>query len=476
MSTDLTTGVAAEMVADVCRVVLVAPHRTVELALPQTVPLADLIPVLVQRVTVPSRPGRGRRKNAGLTGYGDWVLQRLGGPPLDEDLTAKALRVHDGETLYLRPRNAQLPPVHFDDLIDGLATGLRHRPDRWRDSMTRAMFLVLCALMLLGCLVLLLASQFPGRDRMALATSVILLVGAAMCSRGLGDGWAGLTLSVAAAPFAALGGFLVPSEVGGAPWLPANLLCATVAASLVGTLAVAIVGEHRAVFLGVTLVGVAGTLGSLLALVGVSAAQAAGTVATLALIASTFAPGVAFRLARMRLPQLPTKSTDLADDIEPFPADEIMAGALAADRYLTWMSLAVGVICATCIAVIAPTGRTPEFGLVFAMSLVLMTRARGLTSGWQRSSALLPAVLGPLLLAVGVGTHAPVPETRMLVLVGLLSAGAVALLLSRSMPGRRLTPYWGRLVDFFEYVFAIAMVLLLLASFGAYGWARAMAG
>jgi type VII secretion integral membrane protein EccD len=476
MSTDVTAGSATGMTADVCRVVLVAPHRTVELALPQTVPLADLIPVLVQRVTVSSRPGRSRRKNTGLTGHGDWVLQRLGGPPLDEDLTAKALRVHDGETLYLRPRDAQLPPVHFDDLIDGLATGLRHRPDRWRDSMTRAMFLVLCALLLAGCFVMLLAAQFPGRDRMALAISVILLVGAALCSRGLGDGWAGLTLSVAAAPFAALGGFLVPAQMGASPYLPADLLCTTVAASLVGSMAVAIVGEHRAVFLAVTIVGVAGTLGSLLALVGVTAAQAAATVATLTLITSSFAPGMAFRLARMRLPQLPTKSADLADDIEPYRADEIMAGAVAADTYLTWMSLAVGMICAVSTAVIALTGQTAEFGLIVAMSLVLMTRARGLTSGWQRSSALLPAVLGPLLLAVGIGTHAPDSLVRMAVLVVLLAAAAVALMLSRSMPGRRLTPYWGRLVDFFEYVFAIAMVLLLLESFGAYGWARAMAG
>ena len=109
------------------------------MALPENVPLADLIPVLVQRVTLPSRPGRSGRRMRGraLTGDGDWVLQRLGSPPLEEDLTPAALQIRDGETLHLRPREAQLPPTHFDDLIDGLATGISSRGDRWRDPMTR---------------------------------------------------------------------------------------------------------------------------------------------------------------------------------------------------------------------------------------------------------------------------------------------------------------------------------------------------
>ena len=68
---------------------------------------------------------------------------------MDEELTPAALQIRDGETLYLRPRDAQLPPAHFDDLIDGLAAGVRARPDRWRDSMTRALFLAFGAVTLL---------------------------------------------------------------------------------------------------------------------------------------------------------------------------------------------------------------------------------------------------------------------------------------------------------------------------------------
>src|SRR3954453_11589180 len=197
---------SATLAADVCRVVLIAPHRTLEIALPQNVPLADLVPVLVARVTLPGSPGRGRM----LTGDGDWVLQRLGSAPLEEELTPAALQIRDGETLYLRPRDAQLPPAHFDDLIDGLATGIRGRSDGWRDSMTLAMFLAICALFFGACFVLLLDKGFVARERIAGAVAVVLLLGAMLCSRGIGDRWAALTLGLAAVPFAALTGYLVP--------------------------------------------------------------------------------------------------------------------------------------------------------------------------------------------------------------------------------------------------------------------------
>src|SRR3989440_557291 len=203
---------STEVAVDVCRVVLVAPHRTTERALPENVPLADLIPVLVQRVPLPSRPGRSGRRMRGraLTGDGDWVLQRLGGPPLEEDLTPAALQIRDGETLHLRPREAQLPPTHFDDLIDGLATGIRNRGDRWRDSMTRGLFLLICMIVLSVAFVLLLNPIFVGRMRVAGSLAVTLIVGATLCSRALGDRWAALTLGLAALPFAALTGYLVP--------------------------------------------------------------------------------------------------------------------------------------------------------------------------------------------------------------------------------------------------------------------------
>src|SRR5439155_23378640 len=91
------SGVSGATGTDLCRVVLVAPHRTMEMALPARVPLADLLPALVQRATVSGHSGRSRpSRRGGLSGEGDWVLQRLGGTALDEDLTPDALHIRDG--------------------------------------------------------------------------------------------------------------------------------------------------------------------------------------------------------------------------------------------------------------------------------------------------------------------------------------------------------------------------------------------
>jgi len=458
---------------DLCRVVLVTPHRTVELALPGRVPLADLMPVLVDRVTAGGASGRGRSR--GLTGDGDWVLQRLGSAPLDEDLTPSALEIRDGETLYLRPRDLQLPPTHFDDLIDGLATGVKSRPDQWRDPMTRALFLVICVAALGVGFTLLLGAAFPGRVGVAGAVVVVLVLGALMCSRALNDGWGATTIGLAAVPYAVLMGLAVPSGGQTLSWDAPSVLSASAAATTTVAIVMVAIGTGRAAFFGMLWAGTAAFLGAMFAAWGLAPAQSVGSVVVLTLMASVFAPTIAFRLARLRLPQLPTGAADLSDDIEPYPGPELLAGAARVDAYLTWMFIAVGLVCTTCIWLLTRYDDNRAWALAVVVSLILLVRSRSLTSGWQRASALVPALLGLVLLAIRLGDQ-PDPGDRILAVAAMVTIAAVMLAFSRLLPGRRLLPYWGRIADIVEYVFAIAMLLLLLWNFDAYQWARALAG
>src|SRR3954468_18448396 len=118
-----STAAPAAGTGELCRLVLCGPNSRIELAVPVHVPLAHLLPTLLSRLG-------GDLATAGLA-HGGWVLQRLGGGPPDEALGTAALGLADGDTLYLRPRDDQLPPVDFDDLIDGVATGISNRSDRW---------------------------------------------------------------------------------------------------------------------------------------------------------------------------------------------------------------------------------------------------------------------------------------------------------------------------------------------------------
>lgn len=441
------------------------------MALPSMVPLADLLPVLVQRATLSGTPDSHRSRP--LNGEADWVLQRLGGPPLDEDLTPTSLQIRDGETLYLRPRGAQLPPVHFDDLVDGLASGVQNRPDRWRDWMTRALFLALGAVTLITCLVLLLDDDLQWRGPLAAGIAVLAAIGATMCSRALDDGWAAVTLGLCALPFAAVAGYaLFPAgeRSGSAP-----LLTGAVALSFFALLVTIAVGQYRALFLSLSLTTVAAAALPFMVLWGLSGTQAAAAVVTGALLASVLAPSVAFRLALLRLPQLPTSSADLGEDIEPYPAPRIISGAAVADTYLTWLLVATGLICSAGLVIVAQTDGWVATWFVISVVAVVALRSRGLTSGWQRLATLLPAVLGSATLIIRyAGSGSSLLATT--AVVWLIGTAIAMIALSRGLPGRRLLPYWGRIADIVEYLVAIAMVLLLLAMFDVYQWARALAG
>src|ERR1700689_129117 len=66
------------MTDDLCRLTVCGPGRSAELAVPVHVPLIDLLPALTGHL------GDGLA-DAGLE-HGGWVLQRLGGPTLREEL------------------------------------------------------------------------------------------------------------------------------------------------------------------------------------------------------------------------------------------------------------------------------------------------------------------------------------------------------------------------------------------------------
>src|SRR5690606_39595555 len=71
--------------------------------------------------------------------------ERLAGGPLDEDHGAAAAGLYDGDILYPRPRDDQLPVADFDDLVDGIHTGLSKRNDSWRPALTRRLCIGLAA-------------------------------------------------------------------------------------------------------------------------------------------------------------------------------------------------------------------------------------------------------------------------------------------------------------------------------------------
>src|SRR5690606_5471977 len=111
-----------------CRVTSVGPRRRPDLARPADSPPPNVLP----------RPLRALGEVGGDPApRPGWTLQRLGGGPLDLGQSLGTLGVLDGEILYLRPREAILPPALYDDVADLVATGVREGRGAWTAKQTR---------------------------------------------------------------------------------------------------------------------------------------------------------------------------------------------------------------------------------------------------------------------------------------------------------------------------------------------------
>src|SRR5690242_7446667 len=189
MSTSSASG------ADTCRVTVVGPRRRVALALPARIPFAELFPAVADYA--------GLDADAVRAAPAGWVLQRLGQAPFPLETTPLQAGLHDGELIYLRPREEQLPELAFDDVADVIASGIGERPDRWGPRETRRTALGAAALALTGGAAGLLLSGPPWTDAAVAAgiVTVLLLAGAAAASRVAGDAGAATVVGYLALPY-----------------------------------------------------------------------------------------------------------------------------------------------------------------------------------------------------------------------------------------------------------------------------------
>ncbi|MEU9078430.1 type VII secretion integral membrane protein EccD [Kitasatospora sp. NPDC048538] len=454
-------------VAGLCRLRFRTPAAVLELAVPADVPLADLLPAVLAHAG-PELEEQGVEHDG-------WILQRLGGPPLDEELGADALDLHDGDELHLRPRRDALPEVHYDDLPDAVATGMRARSDTWRPALTHHLALGLAVTALAGGLaVLLLPGPAQPRVLAAAATGLLLLLGALSASRAVGDAGAGTALGAAAVPYLALAGALLPT--GGGPGATgARFLAGGCAAAGAAVLALAAVGCAAPLFLGAVLTALYGVLAGALLLGGQDGGQTAAVLAVLAVIVGAFVPGICFRLSGLRLPALPRNAEELQEGIAAVPSATVRSRSAVADGYLTAFHLALGAVLTGCVTLVADEPGWAGTALTATLSVLLLLHARAIGSIPQRLSVLLPGVYGPALLL----GHRVVGEPtggRLSVLVLLLVVAAALAVTAWTIPGRRLLPYWGRAADLLHTAAAVAVIPLALAVAGVYHALRGLAG
>ncbi|MFI5843127.1 type VII secretion integral membrane protein EccD [Catenuloplanes sp. NPDC051500] len=449
------------------------PDRQIEVAVPAHVLVADLLPALLHHL------GDGLA-DKGLD-HGGWILQRLGAPPLDEELTVTAHGLHDGDVVHLRPRAAQLPEVDFDDLIDGMAAGVRDRAGRWRPEMSRWTIWALTALLLaLGPVAAGLPGPAAARALLAFVLAAGALTGAFAIVRAAHEAVFGVLVAIAGVANAVTGG-LALLAVDGAALTPGALTGAQVFAGSAAGLSVALVtaGLLRtatplftglAVVLLLALVG-----GSASAFGGLDGVAAAGVVAIAATMLLPMVPMLAFRLAGMRLTPIPTKPEHLQEEIEPIPAAPLLNRATITDRFMTGLYAGLGAALTVAALLLSTADGWPAGTLLCLLATVWLLSARPMTSAFHRAGLAVPAAAG--LAGAAVHALADVSPLIRLAAAGLLAPAVPALLAaSRALPERRLMPWWGRAGDIVQTLATVALFPVLLALLGVYGFFRAIGG
>lgn len=460
--------------ASLCRLTVRAPDRTIDLGVPADIPVADLLPTLVGY-------GGEDLTEAGLEHEG-WVLQRLGGPPLDPEASLDTLGLRDGDVLYLRPRTEALPEVHLDDLVDGISTSMRQQPHGWNpDASRRLLRGFTVAALALGVVLLARAGVDSWATALAAGlTGLLLVAGAGTASRAVGDAGAGTAIGLMVAPYVALAGWLLPGgELGGSDGnavLGARLLAASAAAAGGAVLALAATGVSPALFLGVTAIATAGALGATPMIIwDLGLEQAASVVALAAVFFGGFVPSLSFRLSGMRMPPLPTNAQQLQEGIDPYPTRDVEERSVLADGWMTGFYGSIGLICAACLTALAAHFEPPEILTALALLVLLLLHARGLGNVWQRLALTSAGAWGAALL-VFVAAEGVDLTQRLLLTAGLLALAAAVAIASWTVPGRRLVPYWGRAAELLHSTAAISMLPLTLWCLGVYSALRNLNG
>src|SRR3954464_8972042 len=116
------------------RVPISAPQRRVDVALPEHVPLAELLPEVLRHA------GEGLADDGER--HGGWVLRRTDGGALGTGQGLFPQGGRDGEALHLAPAHEQGPELEYDDVGGAIAEGARRRGSAWTASSTRTATLV----------------------------------------------------------------------------------------------------------------------------------------------------------------------------------------------------------------------------------------------------------------------------------------------------------------------------------------------
>jgi type VII secretion integral membrane protein EccD len=470
------------MSVGLARVTINAPQRRVDVALPEHVPLAELLPEVLRHA------GEGLADDGEK--HGGWVLRRTDGVALATGQGLFPQGVRDGEVLHLVPARDEWPELEYDDVVEAIADGARRRGSVWGPSSTRTATLTAAGVLLLLALVGLLAAGPAAKSAayLGLGVAVLLALAGVTASRAYGDARAGAALGTYAMPYAFVGAATLVSTadrvgaLGVLPWLgDSELLAGGVALLLIAALGGVGVAASRRLF---TAGAVVGLFTAITALVGmVTTAAGAAAVLTAALVCGIGAlPLLAIRFGKMPTPPvtLPTGSeaaegfTGVSPERALDAARErpdratVFAAVTRTEELLAGMLLGHAVLAIGAFLVLATSHALSARLLTGVAAAALLLRSRLFVTLRQRVPLVAGGLAGAFSLGWNMLGHAG--STTLLAVVGLALVLAIVTVAAGATYSRRPpSPYLGRSADLVDTLTVISVIPIACAVVGLYG-------
>ena len=451
------------------RIVIATPKRRLELALPEHLPIASMLHVVLKHA----------EDDPASAATGNWSLRRLDGTSLDISKTLAAQNVRDGEILHLAEMTATWPEPDFDDVVEAIASGSRRQGALWTANATRLTGLVVSGITLAAGLGVVAMSGKPWwmGGSAAIATAIILVLIGIALSRALADAVAGAVVAGLSLPYALLGGaFLVGgvdsvSEMG-AP----HFLAGSAALLLLSTIAYLGVGDTNRIPVAGIFTALYGLIGGGLAVAGFKGAEASAIVISITTLLLPAMPLLAIRLVRMPLPTVPRTADDLVN-AEPVADHDVVTRATSrADEILTGSIFGSSIVTIGCLAALAINGSVASLLLVGVVAGATMLRARLLLTVRHRVPLLASGLIGLVTLPLLAAAAAPAAVRVAVVLVVLVIVATAVIAAGLTYSTRPPSPRLGRLGDTLDVILQLAVVPVACSVLGLYGFMRALNG
>lgn len=436
----------------------------VDLALPAAVPVATLIPSIVDILD-----GRGAQNFSALMAT-RYQLSQLGAPVFAASTTLAQNGIRDGAVLVLSQSCPDPPAPRCDDVAQAVSATLNATARPWNGAASRLTgALAASCLTCIGGLALM-RNMLNNNTRHLGATAgvaalagLVALLGAVMAHRTYREPTAALTLSVIATAFAAVAGFLGVPGGAGAP----NALLAAMAAAVTAVLALRLTGCGVVTLAAMSCAAIVIAIAALAGVITAAPLPAIGSVSALLSLGLLGLAGRMTIVAAGLSPQLSP-----APDPEAADADCLVTKAIRADDWLASLLAAFSSSAAAgaSVTAVAACGTTaPRLGcIVFgaATAALLLLRARSLVD----SRATLVLVIGGIVTTAATFAAAATSAPRHGPWIAAVTAmfAAISVYLGFVAPARSLSPVVHRGVELLGCLTLVAMAPLTCWICGLY--------